>query len=100
MDANLGYALNADYGHETLGLGFSGGSSEISLKNQTVAVFAAANPLYTYVLKSNQIMKSMLTIPVESSAWVPNLSTTVQLETSQAALHFLPPCGRMNSSQA
>jgi hypothetical protein len=50
FEANLGYSVNADYGLETLGLGFSGGASGPTLQNQTVAAIAAAeSPFYLYV---------------------------------------------------
>lgn len=48
FEANLGYSVNADYGLETLGLGFAGGPSEPTLENQTVAAFASKSPFYTY----------------------------------------------------
>jgi hypothetical protein len=47
FEANLGYSQNADYGQETLGLGFvAGGASGPTLKNQTVAGIATASPFY------------------------------------------------------
>lgn len=49
FEANLGYSINADYGTETVGLGFAGGPSQPILKNQTVAEMAQGSPLYTYV---------------------------------------------------
>lgn len=53
FEANLGYSQNADYGLETLGLGFTAGSGgEPTLKNQTVAAIATASPFYLYEQKS------------------------------------------------
>jgi hypothetical protein len=47
LEANLGYSQNADYGLETLGLGFvAGGASGPTLKNQTVAGIETASPFY------------------------------------------------------
>jgi hypothetical protein len=47
FEANLGYSQPADYGLETLGLGFvAGGASGPTLKNQTVAGIATASPFY------------------------------------------------------
>lgn len=47
FEANLGYSQPADYGLETLGLGFvAGGASGSTLKNQTVAGIATASPFY------------------------------------------------------
>lgn len=48
FEANLGYSVNADYGLETVGLGFSGGADDITLENQTVARIATVSPFYTY----------------------------------------------------
>ena len=50
FEANLGYSVNADYGLETLGLGFAGGPSQPILENQTVAGFASKSPFYMYVI--------------------------------------------------
>jgi hypothetical protein len=48
FEANLGYALNASYGLDTLGLGHvSGDINGPTLENQTVAGIAAASPFYT-----------------------------------------------------
>jgi hypothetical protein len=44
LEADLGYLLNADYGLETIGLGYS--NTGLALKNQTVAGFGTASPLY------------------------------------------------------
>ena len=47
FEANLGYSQHADYGLETLGLGFvAGGASGPTLKNQTIAGIATASPFY------------------------------------------------------
>ena len=47
LEADLGYSQNADYGLETLGLGFvAGGASGPTLKNQTVAGIETASPFY------------------------------------------------------
>lgn len=56
FEANLGYSVNADYGLETLGLGFAGGPSQPVLKNQTVAAFAQGSPFYTYKLLKIQFV--------------------------------------------
>jgi hypothetical protein len=53
FEANLGYSVNADYGLETLGLGFSGGPSAPTLENQTVAAIAQKSPFYTYAPPSS-----------------------------------------------
>jgi len=44
FEANLGYLQNADYGIETVGLGYA--SDGPTLKNQTVAGFATISPFY------------------------------------------------------
>ena len=45
FEANLGYSQHAEYGLETLGLGFiAGGASGPTLKNQTVAGIATPSP--------------------------------------------------------
>ncbi|KAA8575094.1 hypothetical protein EYC84_004307 [Monilinia fructicola] len=46
FEANLGYNFDADYGLDTLGLGYSDGANGPTLKNQTVAAYAMASPLY------------------------------------------------------
>jgi hypothetical protein len=47
FEANLGYLQPADYGLETLGLGFvAGGANGPTLENQTVAVIATTSPFY------------------------------------------------------
>lgn len=47
FEANLGYSQNADYGLDTLGLGFvAGGASDPTLKSQPVAGIATASPFY------------------------------------------------------
>ena len=47
LEANLGYSQHAEYGLETLGLGFvAGGASGPTLKSQTVAGIATASPFY------------------------------------------------------
>ena len=47
LRGNLGYSQNADYGLETLGLGFvAGGASGPTLKNLTVAGIETASPFY------------------------------------------------------
>lgn len=54
FEANLGYKFDADYGLDTLGLGYSDGVNGPTLKNQTVAAYAMASPLYMYVLPQLQ----------------------------------------------
>ncbi|KAI9648369.1 hypothetical protein NHQ30_003002 [Ciborinia camelliae] len=49
FEANLGYNFDADYGLDTLGLGYSDGANGPTLKNQTVAAYALASPMYTGV---------------------------------------------------
>ncbi|TVY85460.1 hypothetical protein LSUE1_G000156 [Lachnellula suecica] len=47
FEANLGYTQYADYGIETLGLGFAGGGANTpTLKNQTVSAIASTSPIY------------------------------------------------------
>ena len=47
FEADLGYSQNADYGLETLGLGFvAGGEDGPTLQNQTVAGIATGSPFY------------------------------------------------------
>lgn len=47
FEANLGYVQNADYGLETVGLGFAGGGANTpTLKNQTVSAIASIYPIY------------------------------------------------------
>jgi hypothetical protein len=83
FEANLGYSVDANYGLETVGLGFSGGPSEPTLENQTVAAIAAKSPFYTYVTPSASDLAGMLTFAVGYSGWVHSLSTTVLLAISQ-----------------
>lgn len=40
LEANLGYKQNAEYGLETLGLGYTAGANGPTLENQTVAGIA------------------------------------------------------------
>ncbi|PQE17034.1 Acid protease protein [Rutstroemia sp. NJR-2017a BBW] len=47
FEANLGYEFDAQYGLDTLGLGYADGADSPVLKNQTVAAYAMASPLYT-----------------------------------------------------
>ncbi|KAM3075652.1 hypothetical protein ACMFMG_007785 [Clarireedia jacksonii] len=47
FEANLGYNFDAKYGLDTLGLGYSDGADSPVMKNQTVAAYAMASPLYT-----------------------------------------------------
>ncbi|KAB8304447.1 hypothetical protein EYC80_003842 [Monilinia laxa] len=49
VEANLGYNFDADYGLDTLGLGYADGANGPTLKNQTLATYALASPLYTGV---------------------------------------------------
>jgi hypothetical protein len=44
FEANLGYSQNADYGLETVGLGYA--SNGPTLKGQTVAGFGTTSPFY------------------------------------------------------
>lgn len=46
LEANLGYIQYADYGLETLALGFNPGADEPTLENQTVAGIASVSPIY------------------------------------------------------
>jgi hypothetical protein len=46
LEANLGYVQTAEYGLETLGLGFDGGQDGPTLKNQTVAGISSVSPFY------------------------------------------------------
>lgn len=46
LEANLGYSQNAEYGLETLGLGFEAGGNAPTLQNQTVAAIATGSPFY------------------------------------------------------
>ena len=47
FEADLGYSQAADYGLETVGLGFvAGGAGGPTLTNQTVAGFATTSPFY------------------------------------------------------
>jgi len=54
FEANLGYNFDADYGLDTLGLGYADGANGPTLKNQTAAAYALASPLYMYVLPRSQ----------------------------------------------
>ncbi|PQE12311.1 acid protease protein [Rutstroemia sp. NJR-2017a BVV2] len=47
FEANLGYDFDAQYGLDTLGLGYADGADSPVLKNQTVAAYGMASPLYT-----------------------------------------------------
>lgn len=47
FEANLGYNMNADYGHDTVGLGYSAGLDGPTLENQTVGAYGMAAPLFT-----------------------------------------------------
>ncbi|KUJ10112.1 uncharacterized protein LY89DRAFT_540757, partial [Mollisia scopiformis] len=47
FEANFGYVQNAEYGLETVGVGFvAGGQNGPTLKSQTVAGIASASPIY------------------------------------------------------
>jgi len=46
FEANLEYSVYADYGLDTLGLGFQEGMNAPTLKNQTVAGMALPAPFY------------------------------------------------------
>ena len=46
LGASLGYSVGADFGLETLGLGYVSGTNGPTLENQTVAGFATASPFY------------------------------------------------------
>ncbi|RDW58351.1 hypothetical protein BP5796_12281 [Coleophoma crateriformis] len=50
FEANLGYSVGADYGLDTLGLGYVPGSNGPTLHNQTVAAIAATSPFYMGIL--------------------------------------------------
>ena len=49
FEANLRVNMNADYGMETLGLGYQSGLDSPTLENQTVAAYALPNPYYMCV---------------------------------------------------
>lgn len=49
FEANLEHNLNAEYGLETIGLGYQAGVDAPTLNNQTVAAFALPSPFYLYV---------------------------------------------------
>lgn len=53
LEANLGYDQHADYGLETLGLGYSAGAEGPTLLNQTVAGIGTVSPFYMSVLPSS-----------------------------------------------
>jgi hypothetical protein len=46
LEANLGYSVNADFGFDTLGLGYVAGGNGPTLGNQTIGGFATTNPFY------------------------------------------------------
>jgi hypothetical protein len=46
LEANLGYSVNADFGLDTLGLGYVAGGNGPTLSNQTIGGFATTSPLY------------------------------------------------------
>lgn len=48
LEANLGYMQTANFGLDTLGLGFVSGGNGPTLKNQTIAGIASASPFYLY----------------------------------------------------
>jgi len=52
FEADLGYSQNAEYGLDTLGLGFTGGPGGPTLENQTIAAIASVSPFYTYASPS------------------------------------------------
>ncbi|RAL68182.1 hypothetical protein DID88_008889 [Monilinia fructigena] len=45
-DGHWRYNFDADYGLDTLGLGYADGANGPTLKNQTAAAYALASPLY------------------------------------------------------
>ncbi|OIW32564.1 acid protease [Coniochaeta ligniaria NRRL 30616] len=46
LEANLGYSVNADFGLDTLGLGYVAGGNGPTLTNQTIGGVATASPFY------------------------------------------------------
>jgi hypothetical protein len=46
LEANLGYKIGAEFGLETVGLGYTDGANGPVLTKQTVAGFATASPMY------------------------------------------------------
>jgi hypothetical protein len=62
FEANLGYEFDAQYGLDTLGLGYADGADSPVLKNQTIAAYAMASPLYTYVLQLSWLLNSLANI--------------------------------------
>jgi hypothetical protein len=46
LEANLGYLQYADYGLETVGLGYTAGVNGPTLQNQTVAGIGSVSPIY------------------------------------------------------
>jgi hypothetical protein len=47
FQANLGYSQHADYGLDTVGLGYVKGTNGPTLENQTIGAIATASPFYT-----------------------------------------------------
>lgn len=90
LEANLGYSLDADYGLETVGLGFVGGGSNApTLENQTVAGFGTKSPFYMYGYTLEINMKEwLLTYLVAPLDWEPSLSITLPLGISLLHLTF------------
>ncbi|RFU28804.1 hypothetical protein B7463_g7553, partial [Scytalidium lignicola] len=81
FEADLGYSQNADYGLETLGLGFVAGANGPTLEKQTVAAIATASPFYLGIL-------GMSTQPVNYST-VGNFSASSYFSTLRS--HLLIP---------
>lgn len=50
FQADLGYSQSADFGLDSIGLGYVSGTNGPTLDNQTIGAIATASPFYTYVL--------------------------------------------------
>ena len=50
FQADLGYSQSADFGLDSIGLGYVSGMNGPTLDNQTIGAIATASPFYTYVL--------------------------------------------------
>lgn len=50
FQADLGYSQTAEFGLDSIGLGYVSGTNGPTLDNQTIGAIATASPFYTYVV--------------------------------------------------
>ncbi|KAH8792237.1 aspartic peptidase domain-containing protein [Hyaloscypha sp. PMI_1271] len=98
FEENLGYSQAADYGLDTLGLGFvAGGANNPTLRNQTVAGIATATPFYLGILGLNTQPVNYSTIGNFSA---PSLFTTLRSQQLIPSLSWSFTAGAKYRSKA